>query len=137
MSEVAIMTQRADVDIERDIGHMIAHYPPLAKDRPAIHVAVREGVVTLSGYVQTPITRRYFLTHLHDIPGVAQINVDHFYDDESLRLHIARVLPAGVRLARILYGVVVLTGEPAMVAEWSDDVERVPGVAKVLNGFGG
>jgi osmotically-inducible protein OsmY len=140
MSEMIATAQRADIDIERDIDHLIAHYPPLAKDRHSIFVSSKDGVVTISGHVLTPITRRYFLDRLADIPGIVDVQAEHFYDDETIRLDIARLLPAGVILARVRYGVVVLTGEQpenTTLTEVVEQVRNVPGVVKVVSGFGG
>ena len=139
MSETQVVVQRADADLEDDIQHLIAQYPPLAKDRHVIHITVKDGLATISGHTQTRNTRRYFVDHLAEIPGLTSVNTDHFYDDDTIRLNIARVLPAGVRLARIRYGVVVLTGDnPYMTMEEENNVvRRVSGVVKVVNGFGG
>src|SRR5262249_1154940 len=133
-------TQHADADIESDIEHLIAHYPPLAKDRHAINFSAKEGVVTITGHVLTPITRRYFLDRLSDIPGIKDVHAEHFFDDQSIRLDIARGLAAGVLLARTHYGVAVLTGEHPegmTLAQVVEQVRQVPGVVKVVSGFGG
>ena len=140
MSETTPTTQRADIDIVDDIEHFIAHYPPLTKDRHAINVSAKDGVVTISGHTLTPNTRRYFLDRLVDIPGVTEVQAEHFYDDQSIRLDIARLLPEGVLLARIRYGVVVLAGEqPEGIAleQVIEQVRNVTGVVKVVSGFGG
>lgn len=140
MSETSQVTQRPDVDIESDIDHLISHYPPLVFDRRGIHVSSHDGVITVTGHVQTPSTRRYFLDHLMDINGVVAVNAERFYDDQSIRLDIARVLPNGVQVARIRQGVIVLTGEPPGEMTLQDAIEivsKVPGVVQVVGGFGG
>src|SRR5215813_13846857 len=140
MSETVTSTQRADVDIESDIDHLIAHYPPLAKDRHAIHVSSKDGIVTVSGHVFTPNTRRYFLDHLAIIPGIVDVHAEHLYDDQSIRLDIAPLLPPGIILARIRYGVVALAGEHpegTTLEQVVEQVRNVPGVIKVVSGFGG
>lgn len=140
MSETQLITQPADVDIEDHINHLIGHYPPLTKDRHAIQFSSKDGVVTISGHVLTPITRRYFLDHLRDIAGIREVHAEHFYDDQNIRLDIARILPAGVMLARIRYGVAVMTGEHPEGMSFDQVVEKVsqvPGVVEVVSGFGG
>jgi osmotically-inducible protein OsmY len=140
MSEPITNTERADIDIVEDIEHLIAHYPPLAKDRHALHVSCTDGVVTLSGHVFTPNTRRYFLDRLGSISGILDVNAEHLYDDQTIRLDIAPLLPEGMLLARIRYGVVVLAGEVpegANLEQVVEQVRNVSGVVKVVSGFGG
>jgi hypothetical protein len=95
-------------------------------------------VVTASGHVQTPITRRYFFERAIEIPGVVDVNVETLYDDENLRLDIGKVLPPGVRAARIQYGGVVLTGSlPPDTGEETvvNQIKTIPGVQQVITTF--
>jgi osmotically-inducible protein OsmY len=129
---------RPDVDIEEDVNDIIVTYPPLAADRHHIHVTAQSGVVILDGHVRTPISRRVLIERTADIPGVAGINADEFYDDETIRLQVGKILPYGV-YANPAFGVVALTG--ALPAEPSLDeiiqrVARVPGVVRVVAALG-
>ncbi len=117
MAETNVITQRPDMDIQDDIDHLIAHYPPLQKDRHAIHVIVSNGIVTISGHVQTPITRQYFLERLTHIPGVVAVHGDELFDDETTRIEAGKVIPSGVILGKVLYGTAVLSGD---LPAWPD-----------------
>lgn len=137
MAEI-IAPAPADIDIESEIEHLMAVYPPMAKDRRAVQVDVQDGVVTLSGHVQTPNTRDYMLSRIASVPGVRSVRADALYDDVSVRLNVARLLPDGVRLARVQYGVLVLTGKrPAgMTAEaLAEQIGALPGVARIIMQF--
>lgn len=139
MSATAVASQREDSLIQADIDHLIATYPPLAKDRRAIHVTIQNGLVTVNGHVQTANTRRYFLDRLAGIPGVTEVHAENFYDDLAIRLEVSKVLPLGIQ-ATVLYGMVILAGEPPhdMSAEsLAERVLAVSGVVKVVSGFGG
>lgn len=139
MTEPTILMIRDDTDIHADIDHCVAHYPPLAKDRHAFKVAVDHGAVTISGHVQTAITRRYFLDHVKDIEGVTSVDADAFFDDLTIKLEVSHALPLGVQ-ENVLYGTVILTGEPPRdrsVEQLADQILAMPGVARVANGFGG
>jgi osmotically-inducible protein OsmY len=139
MSASAVASQREDSLIQADIDHLIATYPPLAKDRRAIHVTVENGVITVSGHVQTANTRRYLLDHLAVIEGVSAVYAEHFYDDLGIRLDVSKVIPLGIQ-ANVRYGAVILSGEPPQdvsIEDVADRVLAVPGVVKVISGFGG
>jgi osmotically-inducible protein OsmY len=130
---------RDDSEILEDVEHLIATYPPLTKDRHAIHTHVENGIVTISGHVLSPNTRRYFLDHAAQVAGVKEVHAEGFYDDSSIRLDVSRVLPTGVQ-AVVRYGGIVLAGEPphdTSIEQLADKVLSVPGVVKVINGFGG
>lgn len=129
-----------DIDIEHRVEHLMALYPPMAKDRRAVHVQVKDGVVILSGHVQTPNTRNFMLSRLPNVPGVTAIQSDTLYDDVSVRLDVARLLPEGVRLARVQYGVVLLTGKlPAGMTteQLAAQIASVPGVERIVMQFEG
>lgn len=131
---------RPDVDIEGDIEHLIAHYPPLVKDRHSFKIQVENGVVIVSGHVQTPITRSYLLKNLPLIPGVVDVKSDYLYADETIRLEAARLIPVGVVLARVQYGSVVLSGTlpKGMTADaLVSQIKSVPGVKQVITSFDG
>jgi osmotically-inducible protein OsmY len=138
MAETQAAVERTDLDIVSDIDHFIAQYPPLMKDRRGINVQVRDGQVTVTGHVQTPNTRRYFLDLLPDIVGVRSVDADEFYADESLRLEIGKVVPVGVQVGKIHYGAVILVGKvpPGSSADSIiTHVQRIPGVRQVIPAF--
>jgi hypothetical protein len=138
MTETHAATQRPDLDILEDVEHLIAQYPPARKDQHAIHAAVKNGHVTLSGHVQTPITRRYLLDNIPAIEGVQSVDADKFFDDENIRLGIGKVIPVGVQLARIQYGIVILAGklpDGTSGDEVAARVSQVTGVARTVTRF--
>jgi osmotically-inducible protein OsmY len=139
MAETHVISQRPDVDIQDDIGRLIVRYPPLQKDRYAIQTQVVNGTVMVSGHVQTPITRHYFLSRLTSIPGVVAVHADQFYDDETIRIEAGKMIPVGVILGKVFYGTAVLSGElPSSMSadEVAAQVARVPGVLRVVTDFG-
>lgn len=137
MSEPVVITQREDALIFDDIRHLIATYPPLANDRPAIHVSVADGVVTVTGHVMTTNTRRFFLSRLTSIEGVKAIDADELYDDTAIRLEVSSLISEGVQ-ANIRHGVVILSGEPPQDIEGlANHILALRGVEKVVSGFGG
>ncbi len=138
MTETQPALERTDLDILSDIEHLITQYPPLMKDRHAIKLQVKNGAVTVTGHVQTPNTRRYFLDIIPEVEGVHSVAADGFYDDESIRLEIGKVLPAGTLVAKIQHGTVILAGSlPAGKSAESvaKSVGKIPGVVQVIPSF--
>ncbi|MEP7292803.1 MAG: BON domain-containing protein, partial [Chloroflexota bacterium] len=130
--------ERTDLDILSDIEHLLTQYPPLMKDRHAIKLQVKNGDVTVTGHVQTPNTRRYFLDMIPEVEGVRSVEAEGFYVDENIRLDIGRVLPAGVLVAKIQHGVVILAGSlPAGSSAESvvKSVGQIAGVVEVIPSF--
>lgn len=130
--------QRPDIDIQSEIDHLIAHYPPLQHDRHQITFTVESGVVTVRGNLQSPMTHRYLLNSLPDVPGVVAVNAEALHDDGTIRLDAGRVVPPGVMVARVNYGLVVLGGRlPEGTAQEAvvGAVAQIPGVTQVLAGF--
>jgi BON domain len=139
MSETTVITRPDDAVIFDHIRHLIATYPPLTADRTALHISVHDGAVTVSGHVMSPNTRRFFLSRLATIPGVTSLNADGLYDDPSVRLDVSRLLPPGLQ-ANVHHGVVVLSGDPPLdmsIESVADRILALPGVARVVSGFGG
>lgn len=131
-AETRILT-RDDLDIRDDVYTLIVKYPPTNADRNYIHIEVRQGVVRLSGYVKTPINRRYLEDRIELIPGVAGLNTDDLHDDETIRLDVGKVLPYGA-LINVHYGTVILTGQIAegeSVDALVNAIGAVPGVQRV------
>lgn len=137
MTDLQTISTRPDMDIHEDVIRIILTYPPLANDRHHIDVAVENGIVTLRGNTMTPINRVYLEEHVAGLPGVHGVHAQHLADDETLRLDIGRLLPAGV-IANVRYGAVVLSGTlPAdtTVNELGERVVVMPGVNKVVTNF--
>lgn len=137
MTETQVIAVRSDLDIEADIQHLFAHYPPLAHDRHRIKVNVQEGVVTLVGYVKAPVSRHYALKNIPNVDGVKALKADNFYDDEMIRLEAGRKVPSGVQVI-VEYGAIILAG--SLPTGTTADVlvqvmSKVPGVHKVVVAF--
>lgn len=131
------ITTRPDEDILDDIRRLFSQYPPLQHDRHAVHVHVERGVVTLEGYIKAMPTYRYLQDKLPQIRGVRFINADRLYNDEIVRLAVAKVLPLGVQV-RVEYGTAILTGklpDGVTVEELVKRVAAVDGVSRVLTTF--
>jgi osmotically-inducible protein OsmY len=135
MSE--LRAERTDLDIEADIEHVLAHYPPLTHDRPYLEVTVQNGVVTVNGSTRTGITRRYLVDALRRIPDVARVEANGLFSDDTIRLEVGRLIPPGV-IANVMHGTVILTGSlPGEVnaMELIAAVDNVPGVRAVRTQF--
>jgi osmotically-inducible protein OsmY len=138
MTETIVISQRPDIDIEADIDRLITYYPPLQKDRNAIRYQSQNGIVTISGHVQTPNSRRYLLGRLPKIAGVVSVHDDQFFDDETTRIEVGRTIPVGVVVGKVFYGTVILSGklpEGMTVDELAAQVAAVPGVRRVVTDF--
>ncbi len=129
------VTHRPDMDIQADVERLMLYYPPLMKDRRSIQVQVSAGAVKVTGNVQTPNTRRYFLDAIPGVAGVTAVDGSELYDDESIRLEAGRLLPNGVNVGRCQYGSVVLVGPlppDTSADELVAQIQQVPGVRQVL-----
>ncbi len=137
MTTQSVITRIDDSEVDANIHHFIAHYPPLANDRKSFKIAVKDGVVTVKGHVQSPNTRRYFVDRLPEIEGVTGVKADGLFDEQTIRLDLARLLPVGVQ-GNVRYGLVILAGElPAGTSAETliAQVASVPGVERVLTQF--
>ena len=124
---------RPDEDIELDIQRLIKSYPPLNNDRHHLNIGVAEGKASISGHLKTPMTRRYLISAVQRVPGVASVSSDGLYDDETIRLQAGKMVPPGV-LVSSDYGVMVLAGK---LDEASRDalikkLEQIAGVKRVV-----
>lgn len=134
---LSTIVARPDLDIVEDVQTIIVRYPPLNNDRHKIHVTAENGVVFLSGYVSTPINRRWLVDRAAQVRGVIAVNDEALYDDETLRLDVGQVIPPGV-IANVRYGVVVLTGrlpEGTTAEALAETVAAIPGVRQVITRF--
>lgn len=134
MSE-SVITARPDLDIAYEIEDVMYQYPPLSHDRHHVQMNVSGGGVVLSGNVKTPITRRYLVEQVQHLDGVVTLNAEGLYDDETMRLEVAKLMPLGIFM-RIEFGVVQLTGS-APAGTTADDLAAqiavVPGVRRVIS----
>ena len=135
MVHTDVFVSRPDVDIQAEIERRMLNYPPLAKDRHNIQIQVNEGVVRLTGHVQTPNTRHFFVNAVPTVDGVVAVDSSELYDDENIRLEVGRLLPLGVNVGRSQYGNVVLVGrlpEGVSRADVEAKVREVPGVRQII-----
>jgi osmotically-inducible protein OsmY len=100
---------RPDEDIEEDIHRELSGYPPLRNDRHRVHIDVREGVVTIKGYVKVRMTADYILTRIANVRGVRAVRASELYHDDTIRLDAGRMIPPGV-FVNVEYGAVILSG---------------------------
>jgi osmotically-inducible protein OsmY len=129
--------RRPDIDIDDDVLDIILHYPPLAADRHHLTIRVENGIVSLSGHTSNPISRKYLVDKVAEIPGVVGVNADALYDDASINLNVGRMIPPGV-LANTRYGIVVLSGKlpsDVNVDTLVGQVAEIAGVRRVVTGF--
>lgn len=132
MEETVVYT-RTDEDILEDVHQLVRSYQPLKMAQQHFHCQVRSGVVKISGHINSQLNRRLFLQNLPDIEGVMAVDDSELFDDETLRLTIAGLLPSGIRL-RVSYGVVALSGHLPVgthVDELKGMIAELPGVKAV------
>ena len=130
-------TRRPDIDIDDDVLSLILRYPPLAADRHHIHLKMQDGIVFLSGNTSNPISRKYLVDKVAEIPGVVGVNADGLYDEASISLAAGQVIPLGV-LTNVRYGTVLLSGKlppDADVDSVAMRVAGIPGVLRVVTTF--
>ena len=130
-------TRKPDIDIDDDVLSIILHYPPLTADRHHIHIKVQDGIVSLSGHTSNPISRKYLVDKVAEIPGLVGVSADMLYDEASISLKAGQVIPPGV-LVNVRYGVVLLSGKlpPEVDADsLAMRVAEIPGVVRVVTNF--
>lgn len=127
----------ADMDIEANIYRMMRAYPPLMHDRHQVEISVKEGIVTVKGHVKSAVTHGFLLNMLSRAEGVQDVDVSGLYNDESIRLNVARHIPPGV-MVNMEYGAVILSGhlpDNADVEALVKAVSEVPGVHRIVTAF--
>lgn len=127
----------ADIDIEANIHHMMRAYPPMMHDRHRVDISVKEGVVTVKGYVKSAVTHGILLNMLERAEGVQDVDVSGLYNDEGIRLHVAKHIPPGV-MVNMEYGAVILSGrlpDKTDVEALVQAVSEVPGVNRIVTSF--
>jgi ribose 5-phosphate isomerase len=125
---------RPAADIHEDIAGLIRSYPPLVQSRHQFMVEIADGVVTVRGYIKSIIAERVLQDNLPRIPGVVAVDLDALYNDESMRMALGKVVPAGA-LITVDYGVVIVSGHlPQGLTEekLTAQIEQVPGVRRVV-----
>ncbi len=130
MASTQSTSARPDGDIVNDIIEIIVHYPPLAADRPHLHVAVEHGRAVLTGHVRTPINRLLLVERTAQVADVSSVDASALYDEETIRLEVGALLPDGV-IAAPRYGLMILTGELPDGAALDALIQNVGGVRGV------
>lgn len=124
----------SDIDIEANIYHTMAEYPPFMHDRHRVDFSIENGVVTVSGYVKSRVTYTYVVNRLKDIKGVREVVTGDFYNDDDLRRDVGHVVPPGV-MVTMEYGGAILSGqlpEGTSVEALVKAVGLIPGVHRVI-----
>jgi hypothetical protein len=127
-------TVRTSVDILADIQRWTNTYPPFVNDRHHVEIDIHNGVVQVRGNTKSPITRTYVQEHLREVDGVQAVDVSAWHDDDTIRLALGKLLPAGV-IANVEWGMVVLSGKlPAdgEVEALMAQVGTIAGVRRVV-----
>ena len=120
-------------DIAENIAALVRAYPPLMHSRHTFSYNVAEGVVTLKGHIKSVIAERVLLDNVPHIPGVEAVEAKELYNDEALRMAVARVIPAGI-LVNIDSGYVHVSGmlpprrKPEALVKKIEDIKGVRGV---------
>ena len=123
------VVQRPDIDIEEDLREFARSYDPLKQARGHFECIVKDGHVTLTGNVRTMQARRVLVDNVPDIEGVVSMDESAFFDDETLRIELGKVLPQGVYV-RLNYGsvVVTFTEERKDSEKVLDKIKKIPGI---------
>ncbi len=135
--EKTITIEKTDEDILHDLNRLVRSYKPIIMSRGRFQYSVRNGVVTLTGNINTKLNRVLFLDELAQLDGVVALNDTHLYDDDTLRITIGKLLPEGVRV-RCDHGAVKLIGrlpQDVSAEELQGRVAEVPGVRAVTTHF--
>ena len=130
--------KRPAVDIEEDIREFIRSYDPV---KQAVHhfsyTVDDDGHVVLTGNVRSVQARRVLVDNIPDIPGVISLDNRAFFDDETLRLEVGKLLPRGV-MTRVNFGHATLYGmmpEGANLDDVMAAVKNHPGIHGVDTQF--
>ena len=128
---------RPDTDIADEVVQVIRNYPPLHVSREHIHIEVHGGLVAINGNTRSVQGIRFLQNEVPRIAGVNQLNLNHLYDDEAVRLNVAEKLPDGLYV-NVQYGVVSLNGTPAADLDQQSlfaAIKSIPGVRHVMAQF--
>ncbi len=132
-----------DHDILVEVRDRLYGYAPIREVGAPVGIEVRDGVVTLTGWVRALSHKKMAQRLAAEVEGVKEVRNQLFCDDELVPA-VARALAEdprtvhdfpGVRVSSYL-GHVVLAGYVASQEEWDiadDVVVNVPGVRSVDN----
>jgi osmotically-inducible protein OsmY len=132
-----------DHEILANLRNRLYRFNPIREVGAPVGIEVREGVVTLTGWVKTLSHKKMAERLAAEVEGVREVRNQLFCDDELIPA-VARALAEdprtvhnfpGVQVASYL-GHVILTGYVASQEEWDladDVVAHVPGVRSVDN----
>jgi len=138
-----IARSERDRGILMEVRDRLYKYDPVREIGAPIGIEVRDGVVTLTGWVRALSHKKRVAQLVAGVTGVQEVHNRLFCDDELVPA-VARALAEDPRMAHDFPGVhissylgrVVLSGYVAGQEEWNtvDDVAaRVPGVRSVDN----
>ncbi|MDX2141476.1 MAG: BON domain-containing protein [Chloroflexota bacterium] len=125
---------RTDVDILADIQRWMNSYPPFVNDRHHVQVDMKNGTAYVHGNTKSPVTRKYVQEHMREVEGVQSVDASGLHDDDTIRLALGKLMPAGV-IANVEWGMVVLSGKlPAdsEVEALMAQVGTIAGVRRVV-----
>jgi CBS domain-containing protein len=88
LTDIATLFLRADVDIARDVSHELSLRPASAD---SVSVAVREGVVTLTGTVPTSADARRLLEVARRVPAVVAVQDELECEHTDVRAAVQHV----------------------------------------------
>ena len=133
-----------DEELREQVYHALNHaYPPFRELLLPIAVEVKNGEVTLTGWVRTPAMKHMATTLAMEVPGVKAVHNQLIADDELERAVSAALEEEpsleddfpGIHVDA-LAGAVTLWGEVSTEADKQkaqDIAEKVDGVRKVIN----
>jgi osmotically-inducible protein OsmY len=132
---------RADEDVQQDVVHALS-----ARTLPfrvaAIRVAVRDGVVELTGHAPSARDTRHAAARARAVPGVLGVR-DHAVDDEALVTAVAQALTQDAVTRKACLRVASRLGEVELNGELPTEAAKqqatalalaVGGVTRVHNG---
>lgn len=107
---------RLDADLVRDVGQALSHDPVVGQGLAAIHIAAREGVVTLHGHAISRVHRERAVAAARRVPGVRDVD-DALVADDDLACAVAQALAGDPRTrpfpieVHAAHGIVHLIGD--------------------------
>lgn len=125
----------SDEEILETVRDLVRSYDPLKASRNDFEIFVMNGVVRLEGVVNNKRSHRVLLDGIPQIPGVMGVNDKHLFDDETLTMQVAELLPLGVRV-RLEAGDVILVGTAPSDFSMDElvlDISEIPGVQDISN----
>jgi osmotically-inducible protein OsmY len=125
------------VDIEEAINVSLRRFSPLQAVRSFFEVQSTNGNVKVHGNSGSLVAKRVLFEVIKRTIGVVDVDMNSFYDDESLLYEIGAIVPDGV-LVNVHFGTVVLAGKfPDDHQELVRKVRSVGGVRTVVMSHNG